>query len=66
MNLHLVTIAYISTFIGVSALIAVGLNTYPIFTLTTFGLIMFAAFYHLVYTFVKLEQTMKELKSNAK
>jgi len=66
MNLHLVTIAYLSVFIGVCALIALGLNTYPTFTLTTFGLVMFASFYHLVYTFVKLEQTMKELKSNGK
>jgi hypothetical protein len=62
MNLHFVTIIYISVFIGTSLLIAWGLGTYPIFTMTTFSLIMFAAFYHLVYTFLKLEQTMKDLK----
>lgn len=62
MNLHVITIVYLSAFIGACMLIAWGLSAYPIFTLTTFGLVMFAAFYHLVYTFVKLEKTMKELK----
>jgi uncharacterized membrane protein len=63
MNLHLITIGYLSGFIAVCLLIAWGLNVYPVFTLTTFALVMFGAFYHLVYTFVKLEQTMKEFKS---
>ena len=62
MNLHLLTIGYLSAFIATCLLIAWGLNEYPVFTLTTFGLVMFGAFYHLVYTFVKLEQIMKELK----
>lgn len=62
MNLHLVTIIYICAFIGVSALIAFGISIYPIFTLTTFGIVMFASFYHLIYSFLKMEHSIKELK----
>jgi hypothetical protein len=62
MKLHIITVAYICLFVVVSLLIAWGLGTYPIFTMITFGLVMFAAFYHLIYTFVKTEQILKDLK----
>jgi hypothetical protein len=63
MNLHLTTCLYIAGFVAVVSLIAFGLNTFPTFTLVVFGCAMFAAFYHLVYSFVKLERTIEELKA---
>lgn len=63
MNLHLTTCLYIAGFVAVVSLVAFGLNTFPTFTLVVFGSAMFAAFYHLIYSMVKLERDIEELKS---
>ena len=63
MNLHLTTCLYIAGFIAIMSLIAFGLNTFPTFTLIVFGAFMFAAFYHLIYTMVKLERDIENLKA---
>ena len=63
MNLHLTTCLYIAGLVAVVALVAFGLNTFPTFTLVVFGTFMFAAFYHLIYSLIKLERDIENLKA---
>lgn len=62
MNLHLLTLLYILGFAVMAVLIALGLDNFPILTLSAVAIFLFVAFYNLVYTLLKIEQSIKEIK----
>lgn len=63
MNLHLKTLLMIVGFVGIGVLVSVSAQHYPILTLIVVAIAMFAAFYNLIYSLLKIEQSIDELKN---
>ena len=62
MNLHIKTVIFILGVVGIGAIVLLGMQHFPLFTLTTIVLASFAVFYNLIYSFLKIEQSIEELK----
>lgn len=62
MNLHFKTLLTIAVFVGIGVLVSISAQHYPILTLMAVAIAMFAAFYNLVYSLLKIEQSIDELK----
>lgn len=62
MNLHLKTLAYIIGFVGVIVLTIISAQHYPVFTITGIAIFLLIAFYNLIYSMLKIEQSIDELK----
>lgn len=62
MSLHLKTILFIVAFIGIAVLVTISAKHFPIFTIIAVSLFMFVAFYNLIYSMLKIEQSIDELK----
>ena len=62
MNLHFKTLLTIAVFVGIGILVSISAQHYPILTLVAVAIAMFAAFYNLVYSLLKIEQSIDELK----
>ena len=63
MNAHLKTILLMAAFVCVASLIAVGMNYIPVFTIIVVSIFMFAAFYNLIYSLIKVEESIEQLKN---
>jgi hypothetical protein len=63
MNTHLKTILFMAAFVCVSVLIAVGMKYIPVFTIIVLSIFMFAAFYNLIYSLIKIEESIEHLKN---
>lgn len=62
MNLHFKTLIYLVAFISIAILVALSMQHFPIFTGTAVAIFMFIAFYNIVYCFLKMEQTLDQIK----
>jgi len=63
MNAHLKTILLMAAFVCIASLIAVGMNYIPVFTIIVVSIFMFAAFYNLIYSLIKVEESIEQLKN---
>lgn len=63
MNLHFKTALTIISFIAIGVIVSISAKHFPIVTLIVVAVAMFAAFYNLIYSLLKIEQSIDELKN---
>lgn len=62
MNLHLKTALFILSFVCIGIVVTISAHNFPFTTLAVVAVTLFIAFYNLIYSLLKIEKSIDELK----